>query len=310
MNDARNVPTPCAPAVAPEARFPEAAGREASRKTARDNPGGWRRTRATPPGGSSPAIPAATALAVLLLLAASPARPERPPAAADPAVLCDAAAAQASRETGVPVEVLRAISLTETGRRRQGALRPWPWTVNMEGAGVWFDDEAEALDYVERHHARGARSFDVGCFQLNFRWHGQGFASIEEMFQPMANARYAARFLADLHGETGDWSRAAGAYHSRTPRYAERYRARFDRILAGLDGAPPPASTPSADIALAIAEPGAAAPAPARINSFPLLQASGAAGNLGSLVPLGATTGRRFIETDPAAAGESPDDAG
>ena len=117
------------------------------------------------------------------------------------------------------------------------------------------------------------------------------------MFDPLANARYAARFLTDLYAETGDWSRAAGAYHSRTKEFSDRYRTRFDRIRARLDGAPPPAEEPL----LAVA---AAAPAttplgtPPRVNTFPLLQAASAPAGLGSLVPLGAAPGRRLI--DPA----------
>jgi hypothetical protein len=198
----------------------------------------------------------------------------------------------------VPLSVLRAISLTETGRRRDGGFKPWPWTVNMEGAGVWFDGEDEARAHVFRHHQRGARSYDVGCFQINYRWHGEHFASIEEMFDPLANARYAARFLSELHAETGDWSRAAGAYHSRTREYADRYRARFDRIRARLDGAPPPEELPRLAAAEAPAAP-EAEPAPVRVNNFPLLQAASPTG-LGSLVPLGSAVGARLIDATGA----------
>jgi len=53
-----------------------------------------------------------------------------------------------------------AISLTETGKNIGGTLSPWPWTVNMEGAGVWFETQQEALAYVNAHFARGARSFE------------------------------------------------------------------------------------------------------------------------------------------------------
>ena len=58
------------------------------------------------------------------------------------------------------------------------------------------------------------------------------------MFDQDVGAAYAARFLRDLYAERGDWSAAAGAYHSQTPHFASIYRARFDRILAGLGGAP------------------------------------------------------------------------
>ncbi len=56
------------------------------------------------------------------------------------------------------------------------------------------------------------------------------------MFDPDVGAAYAAQFLQSLHAERGDWSLAAGAYHSQTPERAGIYRARFDRILAGLSG--------------------------------------------------------------------------
>ncbi|MEM9268454.1 MAG: lytic transglycosylase domain-containing protein [Pseudomonadota bacterium] len=150
---------------------------------------------------------------------------------------CDRAGVFAARRTGVPIDVLRAISLTETGRALGGELRPWPWTVNMEGTGVWFDSRAEALKYTQTHQAKGSKSFDVGCFQINHRWHGEHFASVEEMFDPVMGALYAARLLRGLHLELGSWSKAAGAYHSRTEQFATRYRARFDRILARLGGA-------------------------------------------------------------------------
>ena len=98
--------------------------------------------------------------------------------------ICLRAGQTAARRAGVPEPVLLAITLTETGRVMNGRHRPWPWTVNMEGVGKWFDTREEALAYVRAHHARGARSYDVGCFQINYRWHGQAFASIEAMFDP------------------------------------------------------------------------------------------------------------------------------
>jgi len=144
--------------------------------------------------------------------------------------ICESVAERVSRESGVPVSVLKAISLNETGRKRNGAFRPWPWTVNMEGTGHWFDSRDQALSYVFKEFKRGARSFDVGCFQINYKWHGDHFSSIDEMFDPLANGRYAASFLSDLYRETGDWKKAAGAFHSRTKKFADTYSARFSSI--------------------------------------------------------------------------------
>jgi hypothetical protein len=74
------------------------------------------------------------------------------------------------------------------------------------------------------------------------------------MFDPVVGATYAARFLQSLYLERGSWLAAAGAYHSQTPARASDYRARFERILAGVGG--------SADLMLA-ASTAAAAPAEA-----------------------------------------------
>jgi len=206
--------------------------------------------------------------------------------------LCETAAERASIESGVPLSVLRAISLNETGRKRNGDMVPWPWTVNMEGKGKWFDDQDQARAYVYKHYKTGARSFDVGCFQINFKWHGQEFSSIEEMFDPLANARYAAKFLKQLFEEMGDWNAAAGAYHSRTKKYADRYKKRFATYRAGLEDLP---------IVQATASPSnQPRPDPPLANQYPLLQGRIGGSTLGSLVPL-APGARRLIEVSASA---------
>jgi hypothetical protein len=95
----------------------------------------------------------------------------------------------------------------------------------MEGEGRWFDTRDDALAYVRRHQAAGAKSFDIGCLQVNHYWHGDAFESLEAMIEPRVNADYAARYLAALQAETGDWMRAAGFYHSRNPEPFKRYSA-------------------------------------------------------------------------------------
>lgn len=220
------------------------------------------------------------------------------------AALCETAAGTAARQTGVPFSVLRALMLTETGRELGGALRPWPWAVNMEGKGLWFESAAAAKAYASEHFERGARSFDVGCFQINYRWHHQAFSSLEAMFDPQANALYAARFLKRLFDEKNDWVLAAGAYHSRSPEHAEPYRARFSRIHAALRDDDIPLA-PVGRAAMAIGAGPAAAPLPAappqgrRENTFPLLRA-GTPGGLGSLVPLAAAPARPRLFADDA----------
>jgi len=227
------------------------------------------------------------ALAVLGMLAASPcgATPPAEPPLPLPSALCHDAAAEASRETGVPLRVLLAITLTETGRPHDGRMIPWPWTLNIEGDGYWFESRDDALARAEHARAAGRVSFDTGCFQVNYRWHGDGFESLADMLDPVRNAVYAARFLERLFAETGNWSEAAGAYHSRTARHAKRYRAVFERHFAALDGVKPPTMSVRHD--------------DGRENGFRLLQPGGKARTPASLVPRQSGTGGFFARARP-----------
>lgn len=201
-------------------------------------------------------------------------------------LICDQAAAYAAQKTGVPVSVLQAISITETGRKTGGVLRPWPWTVNMEGKGKWFDNEDEARAYVYKNYKRGARSFDVGCFQINYKWHGHAFTSIAEMFDPAPNALYAAKFLLKLYNEKGSWDKAAGAYHSRTLKHATKYEKRFKTYHAAIIAN---GKTNSLEY-LASSESLSSTLLPKvlkpRVNHYPLLQQNGETSGFGSLAPL------------------------
>lgn len=163
-------------------------------------------------------------LALLLILLALPAR-------AEPGLLCRAAIQAAEAAAGIPAHLLAAIGRVESGRRdpQSGAFHPWPWTINAEGRGQFFPSKAAAIAEVRALQARGVRSIDIGCMQVNLRHHPEAFPDLETAFDPGANTRYAARFLSELHGRLGDWTRAAAAYHSQTPERAEPYR---DRVLA------------------------------------------------------------------------------
>ena len=185
--------------------------------------------------------------------------------------LCRNAAIKSADRHGVPREVMLAITLVETRTNRGGRSGPWPWTVNVAGKGDWFDSRAAALIHAQRALARGEKSFDVGCFQLNYKWHGQHFASIDEMFEPAPSGDYAARFLKSLHGETGDWIKAAGFYHSRTARHAKRYRGLVARAVKSMGGKVPETvalapEQPTGPMLLRVGEPAAGALVVGRIR--------------------------------------------
>ena len=153
------------------------------------------------------------------------------------AEICAEAAAAAASQMDVPREWLQAISLVESGRGQGDKRHAWPWTVNDHGEGIWFESKRDAIRYVERRLASGRRLVDVGCFQINWRWHGREFDSVAAAFEPFANARYAANFLRTLYQETGSWPKAVGRYHSGTLALAEPYLAKVARVRSAAPNA-------------------------------------------------------------------------
>ena len=187
------------------------------------------------PGLALPALalPAVVVAALGLAGLSSPALATPP--LASPAQLCEAAIVTAERAERLPERMMGAIAVVETGRPdpTSGTPRPWPWTINAAGEGFFFASKQQAIEAVRTLQARGVRSIDVGCMQINLMFHPNAFASLEQAFDPDANARFAARFLTALHAENRDWPAAIAAYHSETPALGAAYRqlvlARWDR---------------------------------------------------------------------------------
>ena len=153
--------------------------------------------------------------------------------APSPAAQCRAAITVAERAAGVPDRLMQAIGVIESGRRDEtGAMSAYPWTINAEGAGSYYATKAAAIAAVTALRARGVRSIDVGCMQVNLMHHASAFASLEEAFDPAANAAYAARFLVRLLGQTGSWPAAAAGYHSLTPGIGDEYARKVLAVWA------------------------------------------------------------------------------
>lgn len=149
-----------------------------------------------------------------------------------PARLCATAIATAESEQAIPSQLLTAVALAESGRwdSTTQATVAWPWTVTAGGSGQFFPTKAAAIAAVRALQATGTRNIDVGCLQINLRYHPNAFPDLATAFEPAANAAYAARFLATLNRETLSWSQAVARYHSATPKYSRPYRARVIRL--------------------------------------------------------------------------------
>jgi hypothetical protein len=134
----------------------------------------------------------------------------------------------------MPAGLLGAVAKVETGRRApDGSVQPWPWSYNAAGDGRYAASNAEALQEVRAIQARGVRSIDIGCMQVNLLHHPDAFPSLEAGFDPTTNVAYAVRYLRSLHARTGDWHQAVALYHSATPERGLIYQ---QRVMAALSG--------------------------------------------------------------------------
>lgn len=172
--------------------------------------------------------------------------------AADPATLCEAAAIHHERANALPRALLAAVAMAESGRYipKKQKSRPWPWTINAEGKPYYFNSKAEAIAKTQQLLDGGMRSIDVGCMQVNLRYHPNAFASLDDAFDPMMNVAYGAEFLMELRERTGSWQQAVANYHSQTAWRGGRYFARVIRIwenersrVASIAYTPTPEST-------------------------------------------------------------------
>jgi hypothetical protein len=203
--------------------------------------------------------------------------------AATPGEICDIAAQQAAKDSSVPLSVLKSIARVESGQTRDGKFSPWPWTINYDGKGYFFETQNEALNFSNNLLQQGILKFDVGCFQINLRWHAKNFLSIENAFDPTANAAYAARFLQQLYQQHGTWEVAVASYHSRTEVYANAYLKKVKAAWENLHSNQSVVTQPMQDASVET-----------RVNTYPLLQPSAltetqaAPLSRGSLMPMSA----------------------
>ena len=182
-------------------------------------------------------------LLLLILLLACAGRPALAEDAVAPAVwearqsaLCATGLQQAEQRWNIPHGLLATMAKVESGRPLPPAgLQPWPWTIDADGQGYFFQSKAAAVAWAQLALARGVRLMDVGCMQVNLQYHPTAFPSLEAAFDPVANADYAARFLRQLEAGNagGNWFTAVGFYHSQTPELAAIYRGAVADVAAG-----------------------------------------------------------------------------
>ncbi len=152
--------------------------------------------------------------------------------------LCTAAIGAAQTRFKLPGGLLGTIAKVESGRpiNSMSDVRAWPWTINADGKGYFFQSKAAAVAWAKQGMTRGVNFMDVGCMQVDLQMHPGAFRSLDEAFDPAHNVTYGARYLQRLHDSDagGNWYIAVGLYHSHTPYLAAEYRGRVAAVGAGI----------------------------------------------------------------------------
>ncbi|WP_122053714.1 transglycosylase SLT domain-containing protein [Vibrio sp. Evd11] len=135
-----------------------------------------------------------------------------------------------SEKTKVPADILYALAVQETNSRMNDrTVRPWPYTINVAGKAFRYENLGQLIAASNDLISEGKRSFDVGLFQVNWRWHSHRVDSIEQLAHPVNNGIVASQILIEQYNIYKNWAVAAGRYHNPNNNhgYADKYQKEF-----------------------------------------------------------------------------------
>lgn len=143
---------------------------------------------------------------------------------------------------GVPVEVLYAMAVAESGRYLDKRVTPWPWSLNIEGTAKRFETRDAMFEGLIAVLQSGRTSVDIGPMQVNWFWQYERFGSPWLITDPIVNLKVGASILREQYDITLDWREAVGRYHrpSQAPDHkvqAEKYIERVEKVLGRSVGA-------------------------------------------------------------------------
>jgi len=126
----------------------------------------------------------------------------------------------------------RTLSPTDTGY-----LHPWPYALNVDGRGEFFQSMDEAVKRLRTvQQKRPEANIDVGPMQISLQWHRHRVQSADSLLNLDTAARVGAAILAEaMASAPNDLELGVGRYHhwrddSRARRYGARVLAVYDSI--------------------------------------------------------------------------------
>jgi hypothetical protein len=161
---------------------------------------------------------ASLALAFIVLCLGS--RPVRADACTEQAVAVE-------RERSVPLGLLHAIALAESGYNGQ----PHPYALRIGRKSLYPANPEQALRLLIGSKGHAPRYANVGCMQLALPGRHRTVAAAERMLDPAINMRAAASYLIGWQATTGSWTAAVSHFQGGGPRARQAYVCRIWNYL-------------------------------------------------------------------------------
>lgn len=142
-------------------------------------------------------------------------------------------------EYEIPLQLFYAVALAESGKTiaSMNRRRPWPWTLNIAGQGVYFRTRMQAWRALDQALRAGQDSVDIGLMQINWRFHRQRLGNSWLALEPHHNLTVGAEILRDCYKRRRDWWASVGCYHAPSDSHrARQYRNRVAAQWRGLNG--------------------------------------------------------------------------
>lgn len=129
-----------------------------------------------------------------------------------------------ARQQGVDPYILYAIAVLESGKTwSDGIVRPWPWTLNVNGRGVYLNSKEEAVEVYFREKKK-QKNIDVGICQVSSLYHEDKVTSLIHLMDYTTNIEVAAKILKEaLLSSPDDPVLGVGRYHSWKEERAREY---------------------------------------------------------------------------------------
>ena len=131
---------------------------------------------------------------------------------------------RAEAATGIPVELLLAISHVESGFQ--------PHALNVSGRSFFPSSIYEAVRLLKR----SGDNVDIGLMQVNWSYWGNRFGlSKSQLLDPQLNVLVGAKILEHCIRVSGSWWKGVGLYHSpenfRQRAYVEKVLRSYRLVL-------------------------------------------------------------------------------